>query len=82
MCRVAFDYVGLKMEDQRPDRSSAFSSRRSRDPARDATKAREKLGWQPIISLEAMIRKMVRADLERLAPLRNRAAAAADPPRF
>jgi GDPmannose 4,6-dehydratase len=32
----------------------------------DATKAREKLGWEPLTSFEEMIRLMVDADLELL----------------
>jgi GDPmannose 4,6-dehydratase len=32
----------------------------------DATKAREKLGWQPQVTLEEMICEMVDADLKRL----------------
>jgi GDPmannose 4,6-dehydratase len=31
----------------------------------DATKAREKLGWEPLISLNEMIDEMVRADIDR-----------------
>jgi len=33
----------------------------------DARKARAKLGWEPAISLEEMIREMVDVDLERVA---------------
>ena len=30
----------------------------------DATRAREKLGWQPRISFEALVREMILADLD------------------
>jgi GDPmannose 4,6-dehydratase len=33
----------------------------------DASKAREKLGWQPRVSFKEMIEMMVDADLDRLA---------------
>ena len=77
MCQIAFDCVDLRMEDHVLIDPALFRPAEVEILLGDATKAREKLGWQPIISLEAMIREMVRADLERLAPLRNRAAAAA-----
>ncbi|WP_426955869.1 GDP-mannose 4,6-dehydratase [Muricoccus radiodurans] len=65
MCRIAFDHVGLDYE--------AFVKV---DPAflrpaevdvllGDSTKARQKLGWEPTITLEEMIREMVEADLAR-----------------
>jgi GDPmannose 4,6-dehydratase len=34
----------------------------------DASKAREHLGWEPTVDLEALVRMMVDADLERLSP--------------
>jgi GDPmannose 4,6-dehydratase len=43
----------------------------------DASKAREKLGWEPTTSLDDMIAEMVEADLARLSHLRKRAAVAA-----
>lgn len=65
MCEIAFAHVGLEM--------SAFVSVDSAllRPAEvdvllgDATKAKEKLGWEPTISLEEMIVEMVDADLAR-----------------
>jgi GDPmannose 4,6-dehydratase len=33
----------------------------------DAAKARERLGWEPRISFEELVRLMVDADLERLS---------------
>ncbi len=38
----------------------------------DAAKARRVLGWEPEVSFEALVERMVRADLERLAPLAGR----------
>jgi GDPmannose 4,6-dehydratase len=34
----------------------------------DAAKAREKLGWSPVVPFEEIVRRMVDADLERLRP--------------
>jgi GDPmannose 4,6-dehydratase len=66
LVRIAFDHVGLD-----PDQYVRIDPRFLR-PAEvehligDATKAREKLGWQPRTSFEEMIRLMVDADLDLL----------------
>jgi GDPmannose 4,6-dehydratase len=66
MCRIAFEYVGLS-----PERYVVIDPALLR-PAEvdilrgDPAKAREKLGWEPTISLEEMIVEMVDADLRRL----------------
>lgn len=66
MCKIAFEYVGLSMDDYlvidpnflRPAEVDVLLG----DPA----KAKKKLGWEAKISLEEMIREMVDADLRRL----------------
>jgi GDPmannose 4,6-dehydratase len=71
MCRMAFDYAGLKMEDHvevdpeliRP----AEVDRLIGDPA----KAKRKLGWEAVISVEDMIAEMVDADLARVRAREN-----------
>jgi GDPmannose 4,6-dehydratase len=66
LVRIAFDHVGLD-----PDDHVRLDPRFLR-PAEvehligDASKAREKLGWEPRTSFEEMIRLMVDADLELL----------------
>jgi GDPmannose 4,6-dehydratase len=66
LVRIAFDHVGLD-----PDRHIRIDPRFLR-PAEvehligDASKAREKLGWEPRTSFEEMIRLMVDADLDLL----------------
>jgi GDPmannose 4,6-dehydratase len=66
LVRVAFDHVGLD-----PDQYVRLDPRFLR-PAEvehlvgDASKAREKLGWEPRTSFEEMIRLMVDADLDLL----------------
>jgi GDPmannose 4,6-dehydratase len=65
MVRIAFGHVGLDA-----DAHVVIDPRFSR-PAEvdvllgDASKAKEKLGWEPTIGLEAMIVEMVEADLAR-----------------
>jgi GDPmannose 4,6-dehydratase len=66
LVRIAFEHVGLD-----PDEHVRIDPRFLR-PAEvehlvgDASKAREKLGWEPRTSFEEMIRLMVDADLELL----------------
>jgi GDPmannose 4,6-dehydratase len=66
LVRIAFEHLGLD-----PDEHIRLDPRFLR-PAEvehligDATKAREKLGWEPRTSFEEMIRLMVDADLELL----------------
>jgi GDPmannose 4,6-dehydratase len=62
----AFAYVGLSLEDY-----VSFDSSLSRPPeptARvgDSSRARERLGWRPTLSFEALIERMVDADLRAL----------------
>jgi GDPmannose 4,6-dehydratase len=67
LVRIAFEYVGLD-----PDAHVRTDPRFLR-PAEvehlvgDASKAREKLGWEPHTSFEEMIRLMLDADLELLS---------------
>lgn len=71
MCRIAFDHVGLDMDDfvvidpafYRPAEVDVLLG----NPA----KAKEKLGWVPERTLEQMIREMVDADLARHDPARH-----------
>jgi GDPmannose 4,6-dehydratase len=64
-CRLAFAHVGLNHEDY-VTVDPAFLRPAEVDVLHgDASKARQKLGWQPETSLEAMIGEMVEADLKR-----------------
>ena len=66
MCRIAFDHVGLAMEDhlvvdpsfRRPAEVDVLLG--------DCSKATAAFGWKPQIDLTAIIREMVDADLARL----------------
>jgi GDPmannose 4,6-dehydratase len=66
MCRIAFSHVGLSMDDHLVIDPDLFRPAEVDVLLGDAGKARERLGWQPTVTLEAMIEEMVDADLERL----------------
>ena len=66
MCRIAFGHVGLSMDDHLMIDPALFRPAEVDVLLGDAGKARERLGWQPTVTLEAMIEEMVDADLERL----------------
>ncbi|HWC26996.1 MAG TPA: GDP-mannose 4,6-dehydratase [Solirubrobacteraceae bacterium] len=64
---AAFACVGLDPADHvRVDERHVRPSERT-PPVGDTTRARERLGWEPETSFEAMIEEMVRADLDELA---------------
>jgi len=66
LVETAFACVGLKAEDHvRVDPALARPAD-IEDLVADATKAREKLGWEPHTSMEEVVEKMVRADVEAL----------------
>lgn len=66
LVEIAFDCVGLKWQDY------VVQDERYMRPAEvdllvgDPTKAKQVLGWEPRVSFEQMIEKMVAADLDRL----------------
>jgi GDPmannose 4,6-dehydratase len=70
MCRIAFIYVGLNMEDHVVIDPAFFRPAEVDELLGDASKARTRLKWAPEISLSEMICEMVNADLARLAPHR------------
>lgn len=65
-CDMAFDHVGLKMEDH------VVVDNRYLRPAEvdvligNPAKAKEKLGWEPETTLEQLVMEMVEADIQRL----------------
>ena len=65
MCRLAFAHVGLDMDDFVTIDQSLLRPAEVDVLLGDASKAKEKLGWEPTISLEEMIAEMVEADLAR-----------------
>jgi GDPmannose 4,6-dehydratase len=66
MCRIAFEYVGLNADDYVVIDPEFFRPAEVDVLLGNPQKAREKLGWEPTISLEEMIQEMVDADLARI----------------
>lgn len=67
MCQIAFERVGLKMEDHVIIDPELFRPAEVDLLLGDPTKAKENLGWSPRISLDEMICEMVDADVMRLS---------------
>jgi GDPmannose 4,6-dehydratase len=68
MCRIAFEHVGLKMDDHLHIDPALFRPAEVDVLLGDPAKAVAKLGWRSEITLEQMITEMVDADLDRLKP--------------
>jgi GDPmannose 4,6-dehydratase len=68
MCRIAFQHVGLKMDDYLFIDPNLFRPAEVDVLLGDPAKAVAKLGWRSEITLEQMIVEMVEADLARLKP--------------
>jgi GDPmannose 4,6-dehydratase len=66
MCKIAFDHVGLKMDDHLFIDPALFRPAEVDVLLGDPAKATSKLGWRSEITLKQMITEMVDADLDRL----------------
>ncbi|KQT81146.1 GDP-mannose 4,6-dehydratase [Methylobacterium sp. Leaf466] len=66
MCKIAFDVVGLSIEDHLVIDKTLYRPAEVDILLGDSSKANSLLGWNPEISLETMIREMVEADMKRL----------------
>jgi GDPmannose 4,6-dehydratase len=70
-CRIAFSYVGLVSDDY-VTLGEQFVRPAEVDMLRgDSSKARDKLHWQPTVTLENLIQEMVEADLKRVRDARS-----------
>ena len=67
MCAIAFNHVGLNMDDHIIIDPGLFRPAEVEQLLGDAAKAHQLLGWRHAISLETMITEMVDADLRRVA---------------
>jgi GDPmannose 4,6-dehydratase len=65
-CRLAFDHVGLRMDDHVVVDKAFFRPAEVDVLLGNPAKAREELGWAPEITLEELVAEMVEADLDRL----------------
>lgn len=68
MCLIAFDHVGLEIDKHLVIDPALFRPAEVDVLLGNPAKAKAKLGWEPEISLEKLIREMVDADMERLKP--------------
>ena len=66
MCRIAFEYVGLDMNEHVVVDPAFFRPAEVDVLLGNPSKAKSVLNWAPETTLEAMMREMVDADLERL----------------
>lgn len=66
MCQMAFNHVGLKMEDHVIIDPNFYRPAEVDILLGDSSKAEKQLGWHPSVTLEEMICEMVDADLARL----------------
>jgi GDPmannose 4,6-dehydratase len=64
-CRIAFDAVGLRYEDYVVSSPPLLRPAEVEFLLGDASKARQKLGWESHVSLEQLIAEMVESDLAR-----------------
>ncbi|WP_029006497.1 GDP-mannose 4,6-dehydratase [Azorhizobium doebereinerae] len=67
MCKIAFEHVGLSIDDHLVIDPAFFRPAEVDVLLGNPAKAKAKLGWEPLISLDQMIREMVDADLARIA---------------
>jgi len=68
MVSIAFEYVGLNPDDFVKIDPQLFRPSEVDVLLGDASLAQQKLGWEPVITLEEMIHEMVDADVARLSP--------------
>jgi len=66
ICRIAFEFVGLKAEDHLVIDKSFYRPAEVDILLGDASKAQAQFGWTPRTSLESLIHMMVEADIERV----------------
>lgn len=66
-CRLAFEHVGLDYEEFVVEDPQFYRPAEVERLVGDATKARNRLGWEPEVTFEELVRMMVENDLERLS---------------
>jgi GDPmannose 4,6-dehydratase len=65
VCRVAFEHVGLDWEAYVMEDPAFLRPAEVEELCADASKAKQQLDWEPVVSFEQLVRMMVDADLER-----------------
>jgi GDPmannose 4,6-dehydratase len=66
VCRVAFEHVGLDWEKHVEVDRGRFRPAEVDHLTADYSRAREELGWEPVVRFEDLVRMMVDADVRRL----------------
>ena len=66
VCRVAFEHVGLDWENHVEVDRGRFRPAEVDHLTADYSRAREELGWEPVVRFEDLVRMMVDADVRRL----------------
>lgn len=66
LCEAAFSCVGLDYREYVVPESSDVRDREGAVLVGNPMKARQVLGWEPVVSFQRLIRMMVEADLDRL----------------
>lgn len=67
LCRVAFEHVGLDWQEYVMEDPAFLRPAEVEELCADASKARQLLEWEPVVSFEDLVRMMVDADMERLS---------------
>jgi GDPmannose 4,6-dehydratase len=67
LCEVAFAHVGLDYKDYVTQDKSLYRPAEVDQLIANPAKAQQKLGWEPKVDFEALVKMMVDADLERLS---------------
>ena len=65
VCSVAFEHVGLDWEAYVMEDPAFLRPAEVEELCADASKAKQLLDWEPVVSFEQLVRMMVDADLER-----------------
>jgi GDPmannose 4,6-dehydratase len=65
---IAFAYAGLKAEDYIRVDPTLQRAPEATPPVGDASRAREVLGWEPTLTFEQLVHRMVDAEVRRLRP--------------
>lgn len=66
LCRLAFEALDLDYRDHVVEDPVYYRPAEKFPLVADPARARERLGWQPEVSFEALVRRMVEADLQAL----------------
>jgi GDPmannose 4,6-dehydratase len=73
LCRLAYECAGRDWRDHVVSDPDLYRPLEPGAAAADFTKAREVLGWQPAVTFEQMVGKMVAAQVERLKGIETKA---------